>query len=170
MNNEKQTVEQYLKDNYSPTIQTIDVEDKNFAYDIIAVDRSMSFTVEYKSRYFTTKNKRFLDANDILIELVQHMPYLQTELDNIDPSRLYIANGWFFKCDADRLVYVRYLDDIVYDVIDIDFKIFKGFFSNYMGDKDIIKSTVYSKKTTGGYNITLKIRDIPRGIINYKKY
>jgi hypothetical protein len=161
--NEKEVFQKYIRRTYGDEIKIIDCEDKNHRFDVIAQYRSASITFEYKTRYFITGvNSDYLKLDDILIELVQSLPYIQTTaLKEFDTNKLNTAIGWFYKCAADRLLYLRTLDDKPHDLFDLDFKLFKQWLLNKIGDYKI----VYSKKTTGTINIAVPVFDIPKTII-----
>jgi hypothetical protein len=167
----KQEIVNHLKNQYGQDISLASLEDRNYCFDIYANDRNVNFSIEYKERFFTSpKGKDLLDELDILVELIQSTPYLQ-KIDismpqRIDPYDVNIAIGWFYKCNADRLIYFRYLDGALYDVIDIDFRLFKPWFMNNIKTFDII----YSAKTTGTINALVDVMKIPKPFGKYTKY
>jgi len=168
-------IEQYFKDNYDSNIILADYESKNYGFDIIATNKNLNILIEYKSRYFETgKTDKYLKEYDILVELIQSLPVLQNlplnisnyNIDKlIDSHKINIALGWFYKCIADRLVFFRYLDNQLYDVIDIDFKFFKLWLMNSIDNFNL----QYSNKTTGTINLKIPLNKIPKPFLNYKR-
>jgi len=163
----KDIILKYLKSRYDSKLEIKDFEDKNQCFDIITNSNSINITIEYKTRYFYIgKNDKFLLENDILVEIIQSTPYIKnTDLKKLDTQKLNVAIGWFYKCSADRLIYVRTLDNIFYDLIDIDFKIFKQWLLNNMHKYKL----QYSDKTTGTINLILPYNSIPKPLYNYEK-
>lgn len=167
----RKEVEDHLRKQYGENISLASLEDKNYCFDIYANDRNINFSIEYKERFFTNSSgEDILKKYDILVELIQSTPYLQSfdlsKPKHIDPYKVNIAIGWFYKCNADRLIYFRYLDDKLYDVIDIDFRLFKPWFMNNINSFDII----YSAKTTGTINALVDVLKLPKPYGNYTKY
>lgn len=167
----RKEVEDHLRKQYGQNISLASLEDKNYCFDIYANDRNINFSIEYKERFFTNSSgEDILKKYDILVELIQSTPYLQSiDLEkprDIDPHKVNIAIGWFYKCKADRLIYFRYLDDKLYDVIDIDFRLFKPWFMNNIKSFEII----YSAKTTGTINALVDVLKLPKPYGNYTKY
>lgn len=167
----RKEVEDHLRKQYGQNISLASLEDKNYCFDIYANDRNINFSIEYKERFFTNSSgEDILKKYDILVELIQSTPYLQSiDLEkprDIDPHKVNIAIGWFYKCNADRLIYFRYLDDKLYDVIDIDFRLFKPWFMNNINSFEII----YSAKTTGTINALVDVLKLPKPYGNYTKY
>lgn len=167
----RKEVEDHLRKQYGQNISLASLEDKNYCFDIYANDRNINFSIEYKERFFTNSSgEGILKKYDILVELIQSTPYLQSiDLEkprDIDPHKVNIAIGWFYKCNADRLIYFRYLDDKLYDVIDIDFRLFKPWFMNNINSFEII----YSAKTTGTINALVDVLKLPKPYGNYTKY
>ena len=165
----KKILERYLKKQYDENMSIIDLEGKNQAFDIVGNSNSLNMRIEYKSRYFITgKNDRYLHKNDILIEFIQGLPYLQYEgqINNttvnsmFKSQKLNTAIGWFYKCNADRLIYIRYLDGKFYDLFDIEFRLFKDWLLNNM-----IYQLQYTGTTTGTINLELPISEIPPPLI-----
>jgi hypothetical protein len=167
----KKEIVDHLKKRYGQDISLQSLEDRNYCFDIYANDRNINFSIEYKERFFTSPGgEGLLKKLDILVELIQSTPYLKkidlSKPQNIEPYDVNIAIGWFYKCNADRLIYFRYLDDALYDVIDIDFRLFKPWFMNNIKTFDII----YSAKTTGTINALVDVMKIPKPYGNYTKY
>jgi hypothetical protein len=164
-------IKEYFGEIYGENITINDFKDDNYCFDVFLHDRNVNFSVEIKQRYFETgKTDRFLKEFDILIELIQSTPFVkQLDISNVNNNKAYdinIAVGWFYKCYAKRLVFFRYLDSVIYDVIDIDFELFKCWFMNNINDFKL----QYSAKTTGTINAVVKLSDIPKGYLIYKKY
>lgn len=114
----------------------------------------------------TGKNDSYLKKDDILIELIQSTPYIkEKEFIEYTPHAINVSIGWFYKCAADRLIYIRMLDQKYYDLIDIEFRGFKSWIFNNI-DKYKLQ---YSSKTTGTVNLILPIIDIPKPFINWEK-
>ena len=167
----KKETEDHLKKQYGQDISLASLENRNYCFDIYANDRNINFSIEYKERSFTgSSGKYYLDKLDILVELMQSTPYMKSiDLSmpkSIDLYKLNIAIGWFFKCNADRLIYFRYLDNALYDVIDIDFRLFKPWFMNNINTFE----SQYSDKTTGTINAVVEIIKIPRPYRTYTSY
>jgi len=161
----------YFKKFYGQDIEIKDFENRNLCFDTVLSDRNINLFVEYKSRFFTSgENENFLYQNDVLIELVQTLPYFSNRATNKNINNLYssyavnTALGWFYKCSADRLIYFRFLDKILYDVIDIDFRLFKPWLMNNIGKYKL----QYSGKTTGTINLKMPIQDIPQPMLLHK--
>ena len=170
-------IENYFKANYDKNIVLKDFENRNYGFDTIISERNLNLLIEYKQRYFITgKNDQYLKEYDVLIELVQTVPLFQDlpGLTNrninklVNAHKINIAIGWFYKCVADRLVFFRYLDDKLFDVIDIDFKFFKQWLMNEIGSFNL----QYSGLTTGTINLKLPLKKIPKPFLKYtrKKY
>jgi hypothetical protein len=167
----KEEIVNHFKKHYGQDLSLQSLEDRNYGFDIYANDRNINFSIELKDRFFTSPGgEGLLEKLDILVELIQSTPYFQkidlSKVQNIEPYDINIAIGWFYKCNADRLIYFRYLDDTLYDVIDIDFRAFKPWFMNNIKTFDII----YSTKTTGTINAVVNIRKIPKPYIRYITY
>jgi hypothetical protein len=151
---------------YSKNICINNFENKNYLFDVILSEKNQNILVEYKSRYFKSYNK-FPWRDDILIELIQSLPVFNKNfsLDNINnffkAHNINIAIGWFYKCYCDRLIFFRYLDDKIYDIIDIDFRLFKSWFFNEIDNFKL----QYSAKTTGTINAIVPIDSIPVPLI-----
>jgi len=173
----KEEARVYLKNKYGENIKIKNFEDKNLTFDITISHRNIALFIEYKQRYFETgKNDRYLKENDILIELVQTLPYFQFEqnikfLSNqivnhyFNAKKINTAIGWFYKCFADRLIYFRYLDNNLADVFDIDFPNFKRWVMNNINNFNL----QYSNKTTGTINAKVPLFEIPHPFILYTK-
>ena len=166
----KDCITEYIKQRYGDKIILNDYENKNYCFDIYATDRNINFPIEYKQRYFETgKNDKYLQEYDILIELIQSTPYLKNlDIQRINNNNIYDINisiGWFYKCYSRRLIFFRFLDNNLFDIIDIDFELFKGWFMNNIN----IFSLQYSNKTTGTINAVVKLKDIPKGYFLYLK-
>jgi hypothetical protein len=167
----KKEIEDHLKKQYGQDISLASLENRNYCFDIYVNDRNINFSIEYKERFFTgSSGKYYADKLDILVELMQSTPYMKSiDLSmpkSIDLYKLNIAIGWFFKCNADRLIYFRYLDKVLYDVIDIDFRLFKPWFMNNINTFE----SQYSDKTTGTINAVVEIIKIPRPYRTYTPY
>jgi hypothetical protein len=161
----------YVRDNYGQNFTIENFEDKNYGYDYIFKDKNCNITVESKNRYFNKGvDDLYLKKNDILIELIQTVPVLkQLDIKNINNNKPYDINisiGWFYKCNAQRLIFFRYLDKILYDVIDIDFFCFKNWFMNNI---HCFKLN-YCSKTTKTINAIVLIKDIPKIYLKHTIY
>ncbi|MDY6857647.1 MAG: hypothetical protein SWO11_23700 [Thermodesulfobacteriota bacterium] len=163
----------YLSTNYSNNSIIKDFENKNYGFDVITSNKNMNLLIEYKSRYFITgKTDKILYEYDILVELIQSLPYLDKKVDNnninntFSSYKINIAVGWFYKCIADRLVYFRFLDDNLFDIIDLDFRNFKLWIMNNIENYKL----QYSDKTTGTINLKIKLKDIPKYMLFYWRY
>lgn len=163
----------YFKKNYDPDIILKDFESENLGFDIVATHKNLNLFIEYKSRFFETdKTDQYLLEYDVLIELVQSVPVFQKlpELNNknikqfINSYKINTAIGWFYKCIADRLVFFRFLDDILYDVIDIDFRFFKQWLMDTISELEL----QYSDKTTGTINVKVPLKIIPKPFLKYQ--
>ena len=176
-NDLKEEARLYLKNKYGENIKIKNFEDRNLTFDITISHKNIALFIEYKQRYFfTDKNVWALNENDILIELVQTLPYFQFRqnikfLSNkivnsyFDAKKINTAIGWFYKCLADRLIYFRYLDNKLADVFDIDFSNFKRWLMNNISNFDL----QYSDKTTGTINLKVPLFEIPDPFILYTK-
>jgi hypothetical protein len=169
----------YLISEYGKTITINNLEEKNLCFDLTITDRNINIKYEYKHRLFITgKNEKYLYMNDLLVELVQGCFELKNILikklsssdlnSNTNLKRINTTIGWFYKCSADRLLYIKYLDGILYDVIDIDFKTFKTWFFNYSDSQNGYLN--WCGLTTGTINAIVPYKDIPRVLYRYKKY
>lgn len=161
----------YFKKFYGQDIEIKDFESKNLCFDTVLSDKNINLFVEYKSRFFKTGDSdHFLYQDDILVELVQTLPYFNKQTTNRNINSLYssyavnTALGWFYKCSADRLIFFRFLDKKLYDVIDIDFRFFKPWLMNNINKYKL----QYSDLTTGTINLILPIVDIPVPMLSYK--
>jgi len=168
-------ITEYFQKNYDSNIILRDFETENLGFDAIASQKNINILVEYKSRFFESGiNDRYLKEYDVLIELIQSVPSFQKlpELKNNNINRLinsYKVNtavGWFYKCIADRLIFFRFLDNAIYDVIDIDFRFFKQWVMNVMSNLEL----QYSDKTTGTINAKVPLKAIPKPLLKYKNY
>jgi len=161
----KPEIEEYFKSKYGKNITIETHEDQNYGYDLYLRNKNVNISVEYKERFFIID--RYLKEYDILVELVQSTPYLKSiDINNIYKENLYkinIAVGWLYKCNADRLIFFRWLNKDLYDVIDISFYQFKNWFMNNINDFNIN----YSNKTTGTINAIVKLEQIPKIYFNY---
>lgn len=147
------------------------VDYKNSCFDLYIYDRNLHIKIEYKKRDFRTGiNCQYLKKNDVLIELFQSLYEIQKIgiIDNknvnnkTNSERINISIGWFYKCAADRLFYLRYLDSCLYDIIDIDFNIFKSWFMNNLNKFKL----QFAPGTTGTINAVVNICDIPFNMVN----
>lgn len=163
-----QQEKQYLKDVYGEEILIYNCEDKNLAFDIFVVLDNLNVKIELKNRYFT--NDYIAKQKDILIEIIQNVPDIKNiDVENVQLNNLYKINtsiGWFYKCDADRLIFFRYVQEVLFDVIDIDFKLFKGWFLNNINTFD----KQYSGKTTKTINAVVKLSNVPKIFYKYICY
>jgi len=142
---------------------------KNSCFDLIIHNKNINLNIEYKCRYFDTEiNEKYLYYNDILVELFQSV-YEIAKLQNINnkninnltnSQRINTAVGWFYKCTADRLLYLRYLDSNLYDIIDLDYKVFKNWLMNNLHNFTL----QFSGKTTGTINVCVNLSDMPENI------
>jgi len=175
----KESSKAYITEKYGRQIVVKNFEDKNLTFDSALSDRNINLFVETKQRDFITgENDWALKKDDILIELVQTLPYFQFphDIKNIlnnsninkffNSKKINTAIGWFYKCSAHRLIYFRYLDSKLYDVFDIDFHNFKAWVLNNF-DKFELQ---YSKKTTGTINLKVPLNQIPKPFLCYSKY
>jgi hypothetical protein len=174
----KEEAKIYLKNKYGKNIAIKNFENKNLTFDITISHKNIALFIEYKQRFFYSDvNMWALNKNDILIELVQTLPYFQFPHDikflnnkNINSffnsKKINTAIGWFYKCLADRLIYFRYLDDKLADVFDIDFSNFKRWVMNNIENFML----QYSDKTTGTINLKVPLFEIPAPFILYTSY
>ena len=171
-------IEKYIKDLYGDSIKINDFADKNLCFDIYLNDRNINISYEYKERYFKTgKDDRYLFEYDLLVELVQGCFEFKKILNNnitnqtinkiTNSKRINTIMGWFYKCLADRLLYVKYLNDELFDTIDIDFRLFKDWFNNYIDDSKTVLQ--WCKLTTGTINAIVPYKDIPKSMFYYNK-
>lgn len=150
----------YFREYINYQYNTNNIEDqsyKNIYYDIM-LDNSI--TVELKTRFFTDTSKRFLEKNDILIELVQGMSTLRKNISDITVKETHTAVGWFYKCKAERLFYLKLLNNRPVNIIDIDFTNF-FYWANENMDRFKIN---YSPKTTCTINAIVPIVDLPKNL------
>jgi len=164
-------VKRYIKHQYGEDVTIVDCEDRNQSYDILGWHNSFSIRIEYKNRFFYTGiSEKHLYQNDILIELIQTLPYFLSRgipsnrsIDDLyEAQKINTALGWFYKCSADRLFYFRFLDDRFFDLSDIGFALFKPWLLNNLNRF----SLQYSDKTTGTINLVLPLSDIPKPLIS----
>lgn len=167
-------IKKYLENVYGD-LEFKAVDFKNSCFDLIIHNKNINLNIEYKCRYFETgKNAKYLYYNDILVELFQSIFEISKlkEIKNTNVNnktsahRINLAIGWFYKCTADRLLYLRYLDENLYDIIDIDYKPFKNWFMNNLNKFQL----QFSDKTTGTINAQVKIDQIPSNMILVTKY
>lgn len=166
-------IKRYLEEVYGH-LEFKSVDFKNSCFDFIIHNKNINLNIEYKCRYFKTgENDHFLYQDDILIELFQSVFEILklTELNNkninkkTSSQRINIAVGWFYKCTADRFLYLRYLDGDIYDIVDIDYKQFKNWFMNNLHSFEL----QFSGKTTGTINAKIKLSQIPANMVAIKK-
>jgi len=171
----REEIDAYFKRNYDKNIMVKDFENENLGFDVVASYKNLNLLIEYKSRFFISgRNEMYLKQYDILIELIQSLPSLQKipgQVNNGNINRLFnshktnTAIGWFYKCIADRLVFFRFLDDSLYDVIDLDFKYFKQWLMNKISEFEL----QYSDKTTGTINLKIPLKNIPKVFLRYSQ-
>jgi hypothetical protein len=163
-------IQSYIKREYGEDFTITDCEDRNNLFDINAHKHNMHIRIEYKRRDFITgENERYLDENDILIELVQKVPYFTNNktptngnVNNLyNPDKINKSIGWFYKCNADRLFYIKFFNGNYHEFIDMDFILFKGWFLNNIDNFEL----QYSNKTTGTINSKVPYSKIPKPII-----
>ena len=165
-----QWLKQYIEKTYKVNNITIsDCSDKNQVFDIYCSDKSFNISVEVKERFFNDNNSRYMRKDDILIELIQHWYSFGTSVDNqsinniTTGGKINTSMGWFYKCNAGRLFYLRYYNDMFYDIIDIDFRLFKSWLLDNMDRFEL----QWCGKTTQTVNLVVPISDIPITILNY---
>jgi hypothetical protein len=144
-------MQKYIKDVYM-TKNMSDRSNYNEFYDWLA-------EVEHRLIKFELKERTEV-YDDILVEALQVAKKDVNDLfgglsEKPTGHQLHIAVGWFYKCDADRLVYVN--DKYVYD---IDWPKFK----QLVWDKKDNLETQYSKKGTGTWNWVVPVIIIPSNI------
>lgn len=175
----KKIIRNYISNAYRiDNLEVIDHENQNYGYDLIVSSKSFSLTIEYKTRYFYSndKNGKFIYKNDILIELYQSMNLFKNkdkyEIRNqnintiLSSYDINIAIGWFYKCSANRLIYIKLLDDNLYILYDIDFYLLKQWLLTNIDNFNL----QYSEKTTGTINLVVPINTIPEiMIMKYKE-
>lgn len=162
-------LEKYLKRDYGNGLRLEDYTNKNSTFDLLCTGSNINISIELKERFFTSKI-----YDDVLIEIVQHLNYLCPESDVTNSNcnmlftaqKLLVAQGWFSKCQSDRLIFIRYKENIVHDLIDIDFR----FFKNWLLDAVFAENfkLQYSDLTTGTLNIVVPLEKIPKGY--YRKF
>ena len=168
-------ISDYFKKNYDSNVTLKDFESKNLGFDVVATHKNLNLLIEYKGRFFESgKTDQFLKEYDILVEIIQSLPVFQKlpisisnrDVNNLITShKLNVAVGWFYKCIADRLVFFRFLDNELYDVIDLDFRFFKQWLMNEINNF----SLQYSDKTTGTINLKIPLNRIPKPFLKYKQ-
>jgi len=166
-------LESYMRKYYGKGIKITDHTDKNLTFDVLATDRNIHITVELK--------ERFSVYDDILIELIQTLPYFSTDKSTgsnintkgvansnvntlFDSYGIQTAIGWFYKTTADRLIFVRYENknsEQPTDIIDIDFIPFKNWVLDNCMDVDK-PQLQYSDATTGTINAKIPLSKIPK--------
>ena len=162
-------VKRYTDKQYGTDIKLHNCEDKNQRFDIYAEDRNFHLSIEYKNREFDDDTQKYMKRDDILIEQVQTLPYF---VNNCIPTngniiRFYnvtqvnTAIGWFYKCDADRLYYIKYFNNHFHEIVDIAFRAFKSWFLN----NTHLFNPQYSDKTTGTINAEVPYIQIPSPLI-----
>ena len=100
--NDIKIIRKYTNKQYGTDITIHDCENKNQQFDIFANDRNLLQRIEYKNRMFKVGTKRYLEENDILIELIQTTSYFLGKAipTNENVSQLYnaekinVAIGW----------------------------------------------------------------------------
>lgn len=162
-------IKKYIQAYYGD-VKIVDFQDKNNCFDIVLQGQSSFIKVEVKDRIMLNKN--LVEKYDLLIEIIQGMEYLQIPMEYIQNQTvdscfnmrgLNIAIGWFYKCDADRLFYTRSFEGSIFDLIDIDFKLFKNWFMDH-AEKFSLN---YSGKTTKTINAIVPIKTIPVPFFRY---
>lgn len=150
------------KENKEVSYELIDVTNMNQEYDYIFRKEDIfsevkDITIELKTRYFNDDNKIYLEHRDILIEAVQNQPYISKNYISMSSKQLHTSVGWFYKCNADRLIQITFLNNECYDIMDFDFKPFRSYLFDNMS---ICGSLNYSPKTTGTINYCVALKDI----------
>jgi len=156
----------YLKNKYDLGLWEVvgkkRMQEYDFTFRKRLLDTSVISTlrVELKTRFFDDNNKHLLEDRDILLEAIQNTTYTLNK--NPSPKALNVSVGWFYKCSANRLIQVSYMNkNHIYDIIDIDFLKLKPWLLDNMEKV----TTRYSGKTTGSLNYVLKLKDIPKDMI-----
>lgn len=165
----------YCKKMYGENISIKALEDKNSTFDVLAHDRNINIPIEYKERFFDESKKKFLFEYDILIELIQGVKELskydlagltnQNINTKIRSERINVIIGWFYKCSAKRLLYIRWLGDSIFDIMDIDFEPFKNWLFNNLAQFKL----QWAGGTTGTINLKVKYSEIPKVMYHYEK-
>lgn len=174
----------YFKSIYGPEIKIFLNEDKNYGSDWLLRLNSFLLFIEVKTRG-PYSSDCILKENDVLIELIQNVPYLQVNTHPVYGQPLALSNlnnrtvehvfhsdniikavGWFFKCNADRVIFIRFLGDRAYDIIDIAYK---GYFKEWFYHNAKNFELNYSNLTTGTINLKVPIKDIPSPFVIHKK-
>jgi len=190
MNNKPKPEEiTYLQKTYGSNIKIHSFEDKNLEFDWLIWHRNLFLKAEIKRRYFDENNKQILNRADILVELIQTIPALQVpgyderKREILDYSYLFRdrfyneqnaiktihqAIGWLYKCTGDRLIFFRYMNSKLYDVIDLDWVRVKSWIFNSF-DYHLF-GLQHSNKSTQTLNISIPIETIPLPFIHYTLY
>ena len=153
----------YIKKQYGKGVDVVDETDTNPFFDYKVVGGIRDFTVELKTNNFTwCKWDAF--GNHILIEMVQGIYYLKNNKNDEYSSRgLDTAMGWFYKIRCDRLIFMRYREGALKEILDIDFTRFFMWFVK-KADNGFFK-VVFSYTTTGTPNAVVDIVDIPKDLM-----
>lgn len=178
----KNQLKQYEKPNYVKSIlktfykcNIIEVDELNSTHDIILQKNSTSITVEIKERLFSKDNTvpYFYRSEDLLIELFQHRDRMERSYTKtVTPKDLFTAFGWFWKTQAEKLIYISYYDEEGFEkeirIWDVDMKNFKSWLLDnaYRFDCSAYK---ISNKSTISLNISVPINMLPGWMYTEKR-
>jgi hypothetical protein len=139
-------IKKYIIEKYKAT-KVGDISDHNDYYDYVAIVNNRPLTIELK--------ERTVNYDDILLEAIQTSSIFcdaKNNLFDINPHNIHVAIGWFYKCEADRLIYC--MPNFIYD---FDWPKLKEFILTNFN----LVELQYSDKTTGTINYKIKINLIP---------
>lgn len=173
----KQITKDYIKWMYED-YSVDDSSEKNMSYDYNLSINSGTISVELKEQFI--ENKESYD-NDLMLEVIQNLPRFRqfrnkqhVNTDRVqqmfDPTTLFSAIGWMFKCNADRLVYVKMLSADKKNisqakVLDIDYRLFRDWIFTNLGNKAESwkdkKKLTYCGDTSGSILLRVDENEIP---------
>jgi len=167
--NDIEIVRRYTNKQYGIDVVLYDCEDRNQQFDLYVADRNLHLSIEYKNRKFVEKTKNYMNEDDILIEVIQTLPYFihnniptNKNINNMYSAyKINMAIGWFYKVSANRLYYIKYFEEKFHELVDIEFQTFKSWLLNNM----IKQQLQYCDKTTGTINVKVPYIEIPTPLI-----
>jgi hypothetical protein len=153
----------YFEETYGAKV--VHIDDKNQIFDAVIHNQSQNLTVELKQRFLNTY---YYNQDDILIEFIQATEPFKYP-STTSPKRLNLSIGWFYKTTGDRLVYFKHCEELNKSkIIDLDWKQFFPFLLDNL-NKFSTSDWIYSGKTTGALNLSIKEDWIPKRMCMIKE-